>query len=230
MIKKKILLSALILLPTSALLIAEDDMLSTMLNDNKITEIIPQATSNTLLEAESEKNDFLIEQQFMCEQEREGEGVVCQMYECINNDCKVTTPIKVTSGDQKPITTVTITEEKPETTSSTESDMLYTDTEQFIPTDLNEFRPLTPQEEQTTLPSENEEVNTSVTTDVGVSDDEEIRELEYEIKSAERMCERAETDPRQQAICEAASAKVQWKKEKIRALEDATRRRYYRNK
>ena len=60
--------------------------------------------------------------------------------------------------------------------------------------------------------------------DVPYTDNEEIRELEHEIKSAERMCERAESDPREKAICEAASAKVQWRKEKIKALENTNMR------
>ncbi len=30
------------------------------------------------------------------------------------------------------------------------------------------------------------------------------------------MCERAESDPREKAICEGASAKVQWQKKKLK--------------
>lgn len=240
--KKKNLLGAL-LLPISALLIAQDDMITTTLGDNEITEIMPQALpqNNLFTEENSEENDFLIEQQFICEQQAEEEGVVCQMYECINNDCKVATPIKFTNSDQSPITTVTLTEEKPVVTdsteteeqkmkasNSTESNPLYAE-EIFIPDETETIAPsetLTPEEEQAIMPG-TAEINESIVTRARVlpDDEEEIEELEYQIKSAERMCERAETDPREKAICEAASARVQWKKEKIRALENSLRRR-----
>lgn len=49
--------------------------------------------------------------------------------------------------------------------------------------------------------------------------EQRVEQLEDEIKLAEKACERAETDPREKAICERASAKVQMKKEKIKALE-----------
>jgi len=173
MIKKKILLVALLTIPTSVLLIAEGPDITTTINDgNAISET--KAQNNTSFNTNPEVSEVTLDQRFLCAQEGKEGGVICQMYECINKDCQTATITKNNSYES--LNNTTSTNEKP----------------QLIIENL----------------------------DVPSYYNVEIRELENEIKSAEKRCERAESDPREKAICEAASAKVQWRKEKIKALEE----------
>ena len=80
---------------------------------------------------------------------------------------------------------------------------------------------VTPEEEteevKQTEPSERD-MMTHV--DIPYNTQVKILELERQIRNAERMCERAESDPREKAICEDASAEVQLRKKKIKELEN----------
>jgi hypothetical protein len=86
---------------------------------------------------------------------------------------------------------------------------------------------LAPEEGQNTVQLKKAEINESIMTRVNVlpDDEKEIQELKCEIKRAERKCERAESDPLEKEICERASANVQWRKEKIKALENSNRQK-----
>lgn len=69
---KKILLASLLTLSTGTLLVAE------------------QTTHNT-----QQENATTPEQRFICEKQGDDGGVVCQMYECANEDCHPSNPLKL---------------------------------------------------------------------------------------------------------------------------------------
>ncbi len=241
-------------------------------------------------ESEEANEVLLLMQRFICQQEGQEEGVVCQMYECINNDCQVSNPIKINSEQkatndiafpqEKPmfnsIKSEILTQEEPISINSAEPDVLTEEQptadltesemsiqEESMSTDLTESEILNQEEPMSTdltepeTLTEKETMNTDITatkeenkevitpkepevftesskTDLTLSDknimvdidvpyanNNEIRKLEAEIIGAKRRCERAESDPLEKEICERASANVQWRKEKIKALENA---------
>lgn len=241
--QKIFLLISLLTIPASSLLLAEDDMYAVIDNIYSKTnnqDVSSESSAMPLplamppqdisLNEKPQENTLLLEQRFMCEKETENDGVVCQMYECLNDDCHAATVIK--TNDE--ITTVPIQElttEELVTEDTTLFDFDDDESEILCPViekqkfsepeeEMDDLiiKKITVSEPETEVMPDvlSEEILSNV--DISPSRQQRINQLKAEIRQAERTCERAESDPREKAICEDASADVQWRKERIREL------------
>jgi hypothetical protein len=191
---QKIITTLSILLATSAFTLWS-------MQDSTDTPDMSQSTQQELLFTDNSQTEDLPEQKFMCT--KKTEGTVCQMYECVNGDCRVSSPLKFNNTMTQPA--------------------LIKDEALQNEAISNEMNTINLETTAPNIPANtSKETSQMLMTHINLpyQTDEEIRELQDEIRQAELSCERAESDPREKAICEDASAEVQWRKEKIRALEN----------
>lgn len=235
--KKKNLLILLLTIPASSLLIAAEDAITATTNNEGATDIFESMPRQKEISFNNnpQDTDVLLEQRFICEQEGQEGGVVCQMYECLNEDCHAATAIKTEDAKIRFLGKELTVEEMP---SFDFDDSDFNESEILCPV-VGEQKNLTPEEEETTeltmekntpseaasseaAPSKTIPSETDIMSDIDVPsrDNARIQQLKREIRDKERKCERAESDPREKAICEDASADVQWRKQKIKALEN----------
>jgi hypothetical protein len=225
---KKNLLVLLLTISASALLIAEDDTVATTTNNKNITstenvtsasQSMPQPAVSFNSKTLPQESESLLEQRFICEQEGQEGGVVCQMYECLNEDCHAATAIKTDDA------TIVIPEK--EFTAQENPSFDFNESEiacpVITPEDLSAEALAKEEEEmaefdlQKTAPSK---LDIMSDIDVPSRDNGRVQQLKREINNEKQKCERAESDPREKAICEDAGAEVQWRKERIKTLEN----------